>query len=134
MELKITDVPCEMIEIGKQIVSEKRYLYTDEALENLRHYFTVFGGDNTDDGDFIYQYIYDHWMYGVNADEECNFRFKNKTHAEKEEYVTWDNRFQYYAVLNNKKDIHILDNKYEAYLKLKKYYKREAILNTIVKK
>ena len=128
MELKITDVPCEMIEIGKQIVSEKRYLYTDEELENLRHYFTVFGGDYTDDGDFIYQYIYDHWMYGVNADEECNFRFKYKTHAEKEEYVTWDNRFQYYAVLNNKKDIHILDNKYEAYLKLKKYYKREAIL------
>ena len=99
MELKITDVPCEMIEIGKQIVSEKRYLYTDEELENLRHYFTVFGGDYTDGGDFIYQYIYDHWMYGVNADEECNFRFKIKTHAEKSEYVTWDNRFQYYAVL-----------------------------------
>ena len=128
MELKITDAPCEMIEIGKQIVSEKRYLYTDEELENLRHYFTVFGGDYTDSGDFIYQYIYDHWMYGVNSEEEHTYRFKNKTHAEKSEYLTWDNRFQYYAVLNNKKDIHILDNKYEAYLKLKKYYKREAIL------
>ena len=128
MELKITDVPCEMIEIGKQIVDEKRYLYTDEELENLRHYFTVFGGDYTDSGDFIYQYIYDHWMYGVNSEEEHTYRFKNKTHAEKSEYLTWDNRFQYYAVLNNKKDIHILDNKYEAYLKLKKYYKREAIL------
>ena len=128
MELRITDVPCEMIEIGKQIVSEKRYLYTDEELENLRHYFTVFGGDYTDDGDFIYQYVYDHWMYGVNSEEEHTYRFKNKTHAEKSEYLTWDNRFQYYAVLNNKKDIHILDNKYEAYLKLKKYYKREAIL------
>ena len=45
MELKITDVPREMIEIGKQIVSEKRYLYTNEELENLRHYFMVFGGD-----------------------------------------------------------------------------------------
>ena len=128
MELKITDVPCEMIEIGKQIVAEKRYLYTDEELENLRHYFTVFGGDYTDGGDFIYQYIYDHWMYGVNSEEEHTYRFKNKTHAEKSEYLTWDSRFQYYAVLNNKKDIHILDNKYEAYLKLKKYYKREAIL------
>ena len=128
MDQKITDVPYEMIEIGKQIVSEKRYLYTDEELENLRHYFTVFGGDYTDGGDFIYQYIYDHWMYGVNSEEEHTYRFKNKTHAEKSEYLTWDNRFQYYAVLNNKKDIHILDNKYEAYLKLKKYYKREAIL------
>ena len=128
MELKITDVPREMIEIGKQIVSEKSYLYTNEELENLRHYFTVFGGDYTDSGDFIYQYVYDHWMYGVNSEEEHTYRFKNKTHAEKSEYLTWDNRFQYYAVLNNKKDIHILDNKYEAYLKLKKYYKREAIL------
>ena len=128
MELKITDLPCEMIEIGKQIVSEKRYLYTDEELEELRHYFTVFGGDYADGDDFIYQYIYDYWMYGVNAAEEFYFRFKNKTHADKSEYLTWDNRFQYYAVLNNKKDIHILDNKYEAYLKLKKYYKREAIL------
>mgnify|MGYP003319325514 CR=1 FL=1 len=36
MNLKITDVPAEMIEIGKQIVSEKKYLYTDEELENLR--------------------------------------------------------------------------------------------------
>ncbi len=128
MELKITDVPCEMIEIGKQIVSEKRYLYTDEALESLRYTFSVFGGDYTDDGDFIYQYIYDHWMYGVNPEEEHTYRFKDKTHAEKSEYLTWDNRFQYYAVLNKKNDIHILDNKYEAYLKLKKYYKREAIL------
>lgn len=128
MELKITDVPCEMIEIGKQIVSEKRYLYTDEALEGLRHYFTVFGGEYTGADDFVYQYIYDHWMYGVNSEEEHTYRFKNKTHAEKSEYLTWDNRFQYYAVLNNKKDVHILDNKYEAYLKLKKYYKREAIL------
>ena len=128
MELRITDVPCEMIEIGKQIVSEKRYLYTDEALEGLRHYFTVFGGEYTGADDFVYQYIYDHWMYGVNSEEEHTYRFKNKTHAEKSEYLTWDNRFQYYAVLNNKKDGHILDNKYEAYLKLKKYYKREAIL------
>ncbi len=128
MELKITDAPREMIEIGKQIVAEKRYLYTDEALEKLRHEFAVFGGDYTDDGDFIYQYIYDHWMYGVDSNEECTYRFKNKTHFEKSEYLTWDNRFQYYAVLNNKKDIHLLDNKYEAYLKLKKYYKREAIL------
>ena len=128
MELKITDVPREMIEIGKQIVSEKSYLYTNEELENLRHYFTVFGGDYTDADDFIYQYVYDHWMYGVNSEEEHTYRFRYKTHAEKSEYLTWDNRFQYYAVLNNKKDIHILDNKYEAYLKLKKYYKREAIL------
>ena len=128
MNLKITDVPAEMIEIGKQIVSEKKYLYTDEELENLRHYFTVFGGEYTSSDDFIYQYIYDHWMYGVNSEEEHTYRFKNKTHAEKSEYLTWDNRFQYYTVLNNRKDIHILDNKYEAYLKLKKYYKREAIL------
>ena len=128
MELKITDDPREMIEIGKQIVAEKRYLYTDEEMGNLRHYFAVFGGDYTDGGDFVYQYVYDHWMYGVDSNEECTYQFKNKTHAEKSEYITWDNRFQYYAVLNSKKDIHILKNKYEAYLKLKKYYKREAIL------
>ena len=128
MELKITDVPYEMIEIGKQIVSEKPDLYTEEALEKLRHEFAVFGGDYPYGDDFVYQYVYDHWMYGVDSNEECNYQFKNKNHAEKSEYITWDNRFQYYAVLNNKKDIHWLDNKYEAYLKLKKYYKREAIL------
>ena len=128
MEIRITDVPCEMIEIGKQIAAEKRYLYTDEALEQLRHEFDTFGGDYSSGDDFIYQYIYDHWMYGVDSNEECTFCFRNRTHAEKAEYVTWDNRFQYYTVLNNRKDIHLLDNKYDAYLKLKKYYKREAIL------
>lgn len=128
MEIKITDVPCEMIEIGKQIVAEKRELYTDEELEKLRHEFAVYGGDYSDGGDFVYQYVYDHWMYGVDSNEENTYRFKGKTHAEKSEYLTWDNRFQYYAVLNSSKDVHILDNKYEAYLKLKKYYKRDAIL------
>lgn len=128
MQLRITDDPSEMIEIGKQIVAEKRYLYTDKELENLRHTFAVFGGDYVRDGDFIFQYVYDHWMYGVNSEEEYTYRFRDKTHAEKSQYLTWDNRFQYYAVLNNPRDIHLLDNKYEAYLKLKKYYKREAIL------
>ena len=128
MQLRITDDPSEMIEIGKQIVAEKRYLYTDKELENLRHTFAVFGGDYVRDGDFIFQYVYDHWMYGVNSEEEYTYRFRDKTHAEKSQYLTWDNRFQYYAVLNSPRDIHILDNKYEAYLKLKKYYKREAIL------
>lgn len=128
MNLKITDVPCEMIEIGKQIAAEKRYLYTDEELERLRHEFNTFGGAYSDGDDFIYQYIYDHWMYGVDENEEYTFRFRNRTHAEKAGYITWDNRFQYYTVLNASRDLHILDNKYEAYLRLKKHYKREAIL------
>ena len=54
-----------MIEIGKQIVAEKRYLYTDEELENLRHAFAVFGGDYARDDDFIYQYVYDLWSQSV---------------------------------------------------------------------
>lgn len=128
MELRITDVPSEMIEIGKQIVSEKRDLYTDEELDRLRYDLETYGGEYTEGGDFVYQYIYDHWMYGVDLNEEETYRFKNRTHAEKSNYLTWNNRFQYYAVLNNRRDIHILDNKYEAYLKLKKYYKREAIV------
>lgn len=128
MELRITDVPREMIEIGKQIVVEKKDLYTEKELEKLRHEFAVYGGSYIKDDDFVYRYVYDHWMYGVDSNEELNYRFDIKNHAEKSEYLTWDNRFQYYAVLNNRKDVHLLDNKYEAYLKLKKYYKREAIL------
>ncbi len=128
MELKITDVPSEMIEIGKQIVSDKCDLYTDEELKRIRHEFSVFGGEYADSDDFIYQYVYDYWMYGVDSNEEYTYRFKNKTHEEKSEYITWYNRFQYFAFLNNQHDVHLLDNKYEAYLKLKKYYKREAII------
>lgn len=128
MEIKVTDVPSEMIEIGKQIASEKSYLYTEERLENIRHDFSAYGGKYVSGDDFIYQYIYDHWMYGVNVEEEYTYRFKDKSHAEKSEYLTWESRFPYYPFLNNTRDVHILDNKYEAYLKLKEYYKREAIL------
>lgn len=127
MELRITDVPSEMIEIGKAIVSEKSDTYSEEILESLRHDFSVFGGKETDEEDFVYRFVYDHWMYGVDPTEEITYGFANKTHSEKSGYLTWHNRFRYFAFLNDQRDTHLLDNKYEAYLKLKKFYKREAI-------
>jgi len=42
--------------------------------------------------------------------------------------VTWHSRFAYLAHLNNARDTHLLDNKFEAYERLRPFYKREAML------
>jgi hypothetical protein len=66
-------------------------------------------------------------VVGNNISEEFYYDFLSKTYEEKNKFLTMRNRSLYTNYLNDKKNAHILDNKYEAYEFLKQYYLRDVI-------
>ena len=129
MEIVITDNRSEMIKYGKVIYEEKGDVYTPKMrntiLNSIKEIMPQATASELEE--LFYTSIYDYWAYGNNVSEEFYYNFSNKTHQEKSSYITFRNRFLYVWHLNDKKDAHILNNKYEAYLRLKKYYQRDII-------
>ena len=128
--VRITEIPSEMIEIGKAIVAEKPQIYTEKTLKMLWDVIekNMPEADQEDKVNMLYRSIYDYWTYGNNIDEEFYYHFYEKTHQEKSTYLNGKNRLLYIYHLNDKKDAHLLNDKYEAYKELKQYYKRDVIL------
>ncbi len=129
MEIYITDNRSEMVECGKAIHKEKSDVYTSRIDAMILNTIKEIKQQATPEEieEMFYLSIYDYWVYGNNITEAFFYDFFNKSHAEKSTYMTLRNRFAYMWHLNDKKDKHILDNKYEAYTRLKKYYKRDMI-------
>lgn len=70
---------------------------------------------------------YDYWMYGFSPADQIYFHLLNKTHEEKKSFLSNNNELLYFAHLNAKKDMNLMEDKWEAYKLLKPYYKREMI-------
>jgi len=128
MEYKITENQEEILRIGHQIMADNPRRYPEALQNEFMKEFREFIPDEERLKDLYYGAIYCQQMYGSSLIEYGMYRFKERTHAEKSEYVTWFNRYIYMAFLNRQKDLHLLDNKYEAYTLLKPYYKREAMV------
>ena len=76
----------------------------------------------------LYISIYDYWMYGVNLKEEFSLRFTELTHEEKQEYITFRNRFLYTHYMNDEDyALNLLEDKYNAYLKFRSHYLIDVI-------
>lgn len=106
-------------------------VYTSRVVEVIRRnidlYMPTSSADEKENA--FYRSIYDYWVYGNTISEEFYYNFLAKTHAEKSEYIVMRNRVIYCDHLNDKETAkQYLDNKYNTYKLLKKYYKREAIL------
>ena len=129
MNLTITENPAEMERIGREIVAEKKDIYTDK----------VFGGiagtvrqalpqEMKEKAESIaYITIYDYWTYGVATDEWFYYGFSGRTHEDKNSYMTNRWRSIYIDHLNKREDKYILENKYEAYKRFREYYRRDVI-------
>jgi len=130
MEYKITEDIKEMEILGRQIAEENPRRYPPRMIIDYWNTFREFIPDEKVLASLIYCGIYCQQIYGTSIMEYGIYGFESKSHAQKTDYVTWFNRFIYMAFLNKKRDIHLLDNKYEAYTLLKQYYKREAMLLT----
>lgn len=77
-----------------------------------------------------YQFIYDYWVYGCTVDEEFYLHLKDKTDAEKREYMVRQIRNIYVRHLNwdaGPDRVEKLEDKYRLYQILKPYYKRDVI-------
>ncbi len=127
-EIKTTNDPLEMAEIGKNLF-RKRRLFTKNQVEEVKHTIKRFMPNSTEKelDDFFYRYYYDYMMYGFAAEQEFCYHLLDKTHEEKSKYLSHASKFLYYSRLNKRSSMHILEDKYEAYLLLKDYYGREVI-------
>lgn len=129
MEIEITNDKNRMEEIGKQLFHEKEKIYTPKMVNYLRNAIMHAKGElsETEYQSLFYRSIYDYWVYGINVDEEFYYDFLNKEHEEKSTYMTNRWRIEYIDHLNKKEDKYILENKYEAYKRFSKYFKRDVV-------
>lgn len=128
-DIFITDKSDEMVRIGREIWNEKASVYDERMMSIIMSTINknMKNVSKEEKEDALYQSIYDYWVYGNNIAEEFYFNFRTKTHDEKKKYITFRNRYLYYDYLNEKKDAHMLKDKYEAYQLLQPYYNREII-------
>ncbi len=129
--IRITENSDEMREIGKKLFEVHKEFYSNEKrLKSITDVIDLHMPNATEQEkeDVFFKSIYDYWVYGNNIKEEFYFNFPEKTHAQKQEYLTYRNRFIYMRHLNSVENRHYLDNKWEAYELMKKYYRRDAIL------
>ena len=130
--LKRTNIPEEMIAIGRMITEDKKDLYTPLMMEKMTEGVEGHIPDASDEEkeNMLYRAIYDYWVYGCNVDEEFYYHFYEKTDAEKLEYMVGRIRSKYVAYLNSggSEDIkQQLEDKYRLYKRLEPYFKRDVI-------
>jgi len=127
MRYRITEDTKEIVMLGRQIAAEKTLRYPERMREEFVHKFWEFLPDERRLEELYFSAVYHQQLYGTSVMDYFTFRFQERSHEEKVEYVTWYGRFVYMAFLNRDRDLHLLDNKFEAYRLLKPFYKREAI-------
>jgi len=127
MSYIITEEPKEIVILGRQMAADNPLRYPDRMRLEFLHKFWEFLHDEKRLEELYYSAVYHQQLYGASVMDYFTFRFEQRTHAEKIEYVTWYGRFVYMAFLNKDRDLHLLDNKFEAYKLLRPFYKREAI-------
>lgn len=129
-KLYYTDNKAEMIIIGKEIADGYDPVWLQEvksALDIIKDWDIISGDIKYTKEEVFYKAIYDYWTYGFAPGEQAQYRLLDKTHEEKMSYISMNGKFAYLARLNKKADMHLLEDKYEAYQLLKPYYKREVI-------
>lgn len=128
-KLYYTDKKSEMIAIGQAFAEGYDSAWLQEikdALVCVKDWEKFSGGTWTAE-EVFYKAIYDYWAYGFAPGEQAQYRLLDKSHEEKMTYISMNGKFAYLSRLNKKADMHILEDKYEAYQLLRPYYKRDAI-------
>lgn len=130
--MRITDLPSEMVAIGRQIEKDYPEIYTplmmEKMYEGVESHIPAASSEKQEE--MVYRAIYDFWAYGCNVDEEFYLHFDTKTDAEKKEYLVNRLRHLYVHHLNGGGTydmIYTLEDKYRLYRRLKPYYLREVI-------
>ncbi len=128
--IRITDDRKEQEEIGAAILSKRRDIYDERNLAAVNDALALYAPDLPEDDreKTLYRGIYDYWVYGTSMKENFFYDFFHKSHEEKEQYLTFRNRYQYMKHLNDGEyAAREYADKYRCYLHLKEYYHRELI-------
>ena len=127
--LYYTDSKSEMVSIGREIADGYDQAWLQEiknSLNCINNWERISGGLWTVE-EVFYKAIYDYWAYGFSPGEQSQYQLLDKSHEEKSSYLSLNGKFTYLSRLNKKADMHLLEDKFEAYQLLKPYYKREVI-------
>lgn len=128
-KLEITEDKQRMVSIGKHIWNDYSTIYNDRMkkiiIEELEKY--VPDADEKAKQDYLYEATYDYWVYGASIKEFFFYHFSEKSHEEKNSYLTQRSRLPYTYHLNDKRDFDLLEKKYKAYSILKEFYLRDVI-------
>ena len=128
--VRITDDQNEMIEIGRKIFSARSDIYDQRTTSALQDALSIYAPSASEEerSNLLYQGLYDYWVYGTSLKENFFYDFFHKSHAEKQSYITFRNRYQYMRHLNDDEYAHReLVDKYRCFLNLKEYYCRDVI-------
>lgn len=128
--IRFTDDISEMIFIGKKIIEEKKDVYHNGMLDLIRNGIkNRFPNARSEEiENYLYVTTYHYWAYGTSFDEYYYYKFANKSHDEKLEYMTYKFRMKYGQHINDYDKSHILMNKNETYQFFKDEFRREMIL------
>lgn len=138
--LKITNDPQKIRQIADRLIADIstdqggifKQLYTPLMLSKMNEDIVHYAPDISEDEKerLLYKFIYDYWVYGCSVDEEFYLHLKDKTDAEKREYMVRQIRHVYVRHLNwgaGPDRVAQLEDKYRLYQRLKPYYKRDVI-------
>ena len=134
MKLYASEDEAYQIRIGREIVDAYPEIYNPWIIQDIKKKLEVraktrpdiAGGRSIEDIFAIA--TYDYWQYGIDTPEEFSHEQLGASHDKKCRYITCRNRFKYIDYLNKKEDMHLLRNKWHAYLLLKDAYRREVLL------
>lgn len=128
--LPITDDRSEMERVGRRIFEENPHIYSEKIVNDIRGYINeVMPGVSEEERDsFFFGSIYDYWVYGNSMREEFYYDFPNKTHREKQEYLTMRKRMLFFSLLNDDNDRDICADKWKFRTRFKEFFKRDAML------
>ena len=134
MKLYASEDEAYQIRTGREIVDAYPEIYNPWIIQNIKQKLEtraktrpdIAGGRSIEDIFAIA--TYDYWQYGIDTPEEFSHEQLGASHDKKCRYITCRNRFKYIDYLNKKEDMHLLRNKWHAYLLLKDAYRREVLL------
>ena len=134
MKLYASEDEAYQIHTGREIVDAYPEIYNPWIIQNIKQKLEarakirpdIAGGRSIEDIFAIA--TYDYWQYGIDTPEEFSHEQLGASHDKKCQYITCRNRFKYIDYLNKKEDMHLLRNKWHAYLLLKDAYRREVLL------
>lgn len=75
----------------------------------------------------LYDIIYCGLCFGASDEEYFLYDFEHLSNEQRDEYVTDRVRFRFYQSVNQLSGVKLLNDKHQAYLRFRKYYKRDAL-------
>ena len=117
------------IKLGRKVVQDNPGFYSNKVREEILGSLKRKSGitDSKHLEALFFHSIYCYWANGAITDEFFYYSFAEKADEEIKKYITTREKLMYVKHLDSKDNLYILNDKYETYKKLSRYFKREVV-------